>query len=765
MRLRSTVVVLLVSGLLGCSREESAPQAVESTLLVTDGRLAPSLDSADRRFGRSIAASASGSTVVVGAPDDSALDPQGGAAHVFSRAASGPYAEVAVLRPSTRGSFDQFGAHVAVSADGAYIAVGAPGAGPDDTGSVFVFTQVGGVWTEQAVVVPTGADSGDEVSPVDLDATGTRLLVGSPDDSSGTCTGCGAAFVFVRSGATWSQEATLLSPEAAPFEKTGWSVALSNDGTRAVVGIPGEDTTATDSGGARTFVRTGAAWAHEALLQPSGAGPVDRCGLAVAMDASGHQVALGCPLDDTALGSNAGSVRMFAFREGAWSLDAAITLSDGSSDDQLGFSVAVTPEGGRLVAGAPGDDVDAVTDAGSARIFDLTDPLRARWGVGGLVRPGALAEESFGRSVAVAAGGSELVVGGDSTDTTGGANAGAAWALSVRGQPGESCSAGPQCESGFCVDGVCCRTACGDDIPDNCEACIEALTGVPDGTCAPLGAAAAPETVCRASAGSCDAAERCIAGNRTCPPNRVSVVGTVCRASEGGCDPEEVCNGIDGVCPADAISTAGTVCRAAAGPCDAAESCDGVALGCPTDRFGPEGASCADENACNGSERCTLGSCVVAERLDCDDEDVCTADACDSVTGCSNTRIANCCRADADCTDGDRCTADGCDADTNRCVFAPIAGCGMEDGGTAADAGSSVEDAGVAPEDTGLATADAGTAARDVGVRGVDAGTYDEITGCGCRAGSTRRAGGAGLLALVAVAIGARRARRRERRR
>ncbi|MFN7702570.1 MAG: hypothetical protein ACK5U8_32105, partial [Deltaproteobacteria bacterium] len=103
MRLRSTVVVLLVSGLLGCSREESAPQAVESTLLVTDGRLAPSLDSADRRFGRSIAASASGSTVVVGAPDDSALDPQGGAAHVFSRAASGPYAEVAVLRPSTRG--------------------------------------------------------------------------------------------------------------------------------------------------------------------------------------------------------------------------------------------------------------------------------------------------------------------------------------------------------------------------------------------------------------------------------------------------------------------------------------------------------------------------------------------------------------------------------------------------------------------------------------------------------------------------------------
>jgi MYXO-CTERM domain-containing protein len=219
------------------------------------------------------------------------------------------------------------------------------------------------------------------------------------------------------------------------------------------------------------------------------------------------------------------------------------------------------------------------------------------------------------------------------------------------------------------------------------------------------------------------------------------------------------------VCPADAISTAGTVCRAAAGPCDAAESCDGVALGCPTDRFGPEGASCADENACNGSERCTLGSCVVAERLDCDDEDVCTADACDAVTGCSNTRIANCCRADGDCTDGDRCTADGCDADTNRCVFAPIAGCGMEDGGTAADAGSSVEDAGVAPEDTGLATADAGTAARDVGVRGVDAGTYDEITGCGCRAGSTRRAGGAGLLALVAVAIGARRARRRERRR
>jgi hypothetical protein len=541
MRLRGSFGIALASvAAVGCGHEVPSPQAAEAPLLVTDVRLTPSVDAAARRFGRAMAASDDGAIVVIGAPDDSVLDPQGGAAHVFTRSVGGGYTEAAVLRPSVHGSLDQFGAHVAISADGARIAVGAPGAGVADTGAVFVFSSVAGVWTEEAALSPMGAQNADEVSPVALDGTGTTLLVGSPNDSTTTCTGCGAAFVFVRSGSAWTEEAALLSPAPAPFEKMGWAVSLSRDGSRAFVGVPREDTIAVDAGAARTFTRSGSTWTHEALLQHSDAVANDLCGLAIVSNAAGDRVAVGCPLDDTSLGANAGTVRVFTLASGSWSADSSISITDGQDGDQLGFSVALTADGRRLVAGAPGDDVDVVSAAGSARVFDL---VGASWREGGLARPTTLAEEAFGRSVAIASDGVSILAGGDAADTLAGADAGGAWALVARGEPGESCGSGTHCASGFCADGVCCDTACGGGVADDCQACVASLTGGTDGRCAPLDDATAPRTVCRAVAGDCDVEERCVAGSTACPTDTVDPAGTACRVASGACDIEERCDG------------------------------------------------------------------------------------------------------------------------------------------------------------------------------------------------------------------------------
>jgi hypothetical protein len=169
---------------------------------------------------------------------------------------------------------------------------------------------------------------------------------------------------------------------------------------------------------------------------------------------------------------------------------------------------------------------------------------------------------------------------------------------------GGSCTAASQCETGFCVDGVCCDSACGGGATNDCQACSLATGGGSDGVCTPL---AAPSSVtCRPSAGACDVAETCVFGSLTCPADTVVAAGTSCRASAGICDVAETCTGASAACPADTFVTAGTSCRASAGICDVAEACTGSAAACPADTFVAAGTSCrASAGICDVAEACT----------------------------------------------------------------------------------------------------------------------------------------------------------------
>ncbi len=740
------------------ARTAATAAATEASLLASPFALTPSGDAAGRRFGRSIATSDEGRVVVVGAPDDSVLAASAGAAHVFVRNA-GLLTEVAALRPTTLLDSDQFGSHVAVSGDGTRIAVGAPYAGTTDGGLVFVFHDVGGVWTQETTLAPLANATGDDLSPVSLDATGSTLLTGAPNASTATCLGCGAAFVFTRDATGWSEAATLVSPAPAPFEKMGQAVALSRDGARAVVGIPREDTAHVDAGGARTFVRAGATWTHEALLTHSDSASNDLCGLAVTTNLSGDRVAIGCPLDDTSA-ANAGTIRVYAWSGGAWTAEGTIALADGAFGDQLGYSVSMTPDALRVVSGAIGDLDAGGVATGSVNVFDRIGTTWRRVGVAAI--PG-LGEDALGRSVAVAADGVTALVGADMADSMAGESAGAAWALVLNSERGEPCGRGSYCATGSCVDGVCCDTACGGGALDDCQACAAALTGGVDGTCAALDATAAPATTCRAVAGDCDVAERCVAGNVVCPANVFVAASTECRAARGGCDVAELCPGDGAACPSDAIAADGATCRAAVGRCDAAELCDGVATTCPIDRPATEGTGCGDGNLCNGEERCTLGACVVAMVLDCDDDDVCTADACDSALGCSHTEVMGCCRLDAECADSDMCTDDACDVATGACTHDVSMACADTDGGVPMDLDAAISAlTDVGPVDAAFdPTVDAGPlGAIDAGR---DAGSgVGGSSGCGCRAqGSTTHRSSA--LAALGVLLGLVAVRRRRR--
>jgi hypothetical protein len=133
---------------------------------------------------------------------------------------------------------------------------------------------------------------------------------------------------------------------------------------------------------------------------------------------------------------------------------------------------------------------------------------------------------------------------------------GAAYAFIDRKGNGEPCLAATECGSGFCVDGVCCNSACGSGTVD-CQACSIVAGAAADGVCSPVRGG----TVCRAAQGSCDQAETCSGASIQCPADVRRARGAVCRAAVHGCDAEERCDGTSAVCPSDASQANGAACE------------------------------------------------------------------------------------------------------------------------------------------------------------------------------------------------------------
>ncbi len=186
---------------------------------------------------------------------------------------------------------------------------------------------------------------------------------------------------------------------------------------------------------------------------------------------------------------------------------------------------------------------------------------------------------------------------------------------------GADCTANSQCGSGFCVDGVCCDSACGGGGAD-CQACsaagvctptaaqtecrgslgvcdpAEVCNGV-EGTC-PADAKLPAGSVCNAAVGACDLAETCDGAGNSCPADQIAPPNYECRPAQGGCDVAETCNGTSTICPVDERAEANTVCRAAVSSCDVEESCSGASKDCPSDGFAPDETTCSENGLCQG---------------------------------------------------------------------------------------------------------------------------------------------------------------------
>ena len=368
------------------------------------------------RFGFELSLSSDGNTLAVGAPDEksNATGINGnqtdnslaiaGATYVFTRTGA-TWSQQAYLKASNTSTNDYFGLKLSLSSDGNTLAVAAShedsnatGINGDQTdnslagaGAAYVFTRIGTTWSQQAYIKASNTGANDYFgAKLSLSSDGNILAIGANgEDSSATgingnqtnntAYSSGAAYVFTRTGTTWSQQAYLKASNTDPNDRFGFGLNLNSDGSTLAVGASSEssnaigingdqtDNSSTKSGATYIFTRTGATWTQQAYLKASNTDSYDYFGLRLTFSSDGNTIAVSALESSNATGINGnqtdnslapsgyagtGAVYLFTRTGTTWSQQAYLKASNTGGNDNFGIAPVLSADGNTLAIGA-----------------------------------------------------------------------------------------------------------------------------------------------------------------------------------------------------------------------------------------------------------------------------------------------------------------------------------------------------------------------------------------------------------------------------
>jgi len=389
-------------------------------------------------------------------------------------------ATVGYFKASNTGAGDLFGVGFALSGNGNFMAVGAccedsnaTGVDGDqssnassNSGAVYIFQRVGGVWTQQAYLKASNAGAGDRFGySVALDGSATTLVVGAPEEDSAatgvngngadnSASNSGAAYVFVRGGSTWTQQAFLKASNTDADDDFGRVVAIVSDaGDTVAIAAQNESSAATgingngasnaagQSGAVYVFARSGTSWSQQAYIKASNTDAGDQFGRSISLSGDGL-LAVGAWGEDsnaTGVNNNAGQANNASANSGAayvfgrnqqnaWVQLAYLKASNTGAGDFFGSSVVLS--GGTLAVGALGEASsatgvngdqanNAAVESGAVYVFVESGNS---WVQQAYVKASnAESGDRFGFSVALSGNGERLAVGApiESSNATG----------------------------------------------------------------------------------------------------------------------------------------------------------------------------------------------------------------------------------------------------------------------------------------------------------------------------------------------------------
>jgi hypothetical protein len=345
-----TLLMVAASAALAASPVRS-PFAQQATLTASD-------EIGHSGLGSAVALSSDGNTALIGGPDD---NEGSGAVWVFTRKGS-TWTKRAKLTGGGEIGSGKFGTGVALSSDGKTALIGGPGYN-GGLGAAWVFTRRGSTWTQRGSKLTGGGEigQGEFGTSVALSSHANTALIGGPKDNEHL----GAAWVFTRSGSTWTQRGPKLTGGGGIGSgRFGASVALSSGGNTALIGGPEDNWEGghgcapifTCAGGPRgaawVFTRSGSTWTQQdAKLTPTGGGFAVGgvyFGTSVALSADGNTALVGGPLDNWP-NEYVGAAWVYTRSGSTWTQQGEKLKNsepvEGFPDERFGSSVALSSDG------------------------------------------------------------------------------------------------------------------------------------------------------------------------------------------------------------------------------------------------------------------------------------------------------------------------------------------------------------------------------------------------------------------------------------
>ncbi|PHR57987.1 MAG: hypothetical protein COA43_11470 [Robiginitomaculum sp.] len=306
--------------------------------------------------------------------------------------AATPYSQQK-LTANDGASEDFFGYSVALSDDTAVI-----GSFKDDdqilgvdAGSAYVFIRSGKIWRQQAKLTAIDGAPNDTFGG-NVVLSGNTIVIGAMrDDDKGE--NSGSAHVYIRSENIWNHQTKITAADGAKDDAFGQSLALS--GNTVIIGAPRDDDNGENTGSVYVFTRIGTSWHQQAKLTANDGAAGDLFGISVAL--SDDTILVGADLHDE-IAPNAGAVYVYTRSGDNWSQQAKLTAADGSETDIFGVRVALSGDTALISARRDDDDIMGV-DAGSAYVFVRSGTSWAQQEK--LTAPDGVADDRFGRSVAL----------------------------------------------------------------------------------------------------------------------------------------------------------------------------------------------------------------------------------------------------------------------------------------------------------------------------------------------------------------------------
>lgn len=249
-------------------------------------------------FGGSVAMDTNGLYMAVAAQGDNTAGDQG-SVYIFFKG-SGSWVQQQKLTNPTTGLNFGVGA-LTLNADGDYLAVGNIA-----LNVVYIYTRSGSTWTLQATLTGSDTVAGDQFGfSASFSSTGDYIVIGAPtaDLVSPTRTNAGAAYVFTRSGTVWTQQAKLIASDAESDDNFGEAVVISTNGTFITVGAPREDTTGSNAGAIYLYTRSGSTWTQNSKRQSSDIAANDNFGATLSISNDGLYLLVGAPGDNAQVGA------------------------------------------------------------------------------------------------------------------------------------------------------------------------------------------------------------------------------------------------------------------------------------------------------------------------------------------------------------------------------------------------------------------------------------------------------------------------------